>query len=154
MAIPTLHSGQLSGPQDYPHLVDADIVSKGALDHWRVVIDVQDGHLQDVVLLPWRGATVGRHNLQGGGRLESGLEGGGWMRNMESRRAVCSVGRTARSQRLAGPSLPPGPSTLPKVSPSAPCCKQLLPDSYLLGDLSLQSVSDAFSLYLPILPRL
>lgn len=88
MAIPTLHSGQLYGPQGYPYLVDADIVSKGALDHWRVVIDVQDGHLQDVVLLPWRGATVGRHNLQGGGRLESGLEGGGWMRNMESRWAV------------------------------------------------------------------
>ena len=102
LPIPTLHSGQLYGPQGHPHLIDADVVSKGALDHWRVVIDVQDGHLQDVVLLPWRGAMVGCHNLQGGGRLESGLKGGGWMRNMESRWAVCSVGRTARSERLAG----------------------------------------------------
>lgn len=50
-----------------PHLVHADIVSKGALDHRGVVIDIQDGHLQDVVLPPWRGATVRCHNLQGGG---------------------------------------------------------------------------------------
>lgn len=46
-----------------PHLVHTDVVSKGTLDHWGVVIDIQDGHLQDVVLLPWRGATVRCHNL-------------------------------------------------------------------------------------------
>lgn len=106
---PALHPGhRVYGCWSHPHLVDADIVSKGALDHGRVVIDVQDGHLHDVVLLPWRGATVGCHNLRGGRRLESGLKGGGRIRNTESKWAVCSVGRTGRSEGLAGPSLPTG----------------------------------------------
>lgn len=50
-----------------PHLVHADIVPQWALNHGRVVIDIQDGHLQDVVLLPWRGATVGCYDLEEGG---------------------------------------------------------------------------------------
>lgn len=27
------------------YLIHADVVSKGALNHWRVVIDIQNGHL-------------------------------------------------------------------------------------------------------------
>ena len=49
----------------------------------------------------------------------------------------------------------PGPLALrlsPRFSPSAPFCKQLLPNSCLSGDLSLQSDTDVSSLYLPILP--
>lgn len=36
---------QLSGCKSCPHLVHTDIVPKRALDHWRVVIDIQNGHL-------------------------------------------------------------------------------------------------------------
>lgn len=72
-----------------PHLVHADIISKGALNHWGIVIDVQNGHLKDVGLLPWRGAPVRCHDLGGrgdGSELKGGLGPGIWS-------PIYSVGR-------------------------------------------------------------
>lgn len=69
----------------------------------------------------------------------------------ESRWAVCSVGRTSRSERLAGPSWPPGPSTLPKVCTFCPMLQTIVAQFSSVWRPVFAIDTDVFSLYLPIL---
>lgn len=154
--MPTVRPGGLPAQlRRCPHLVHTDVVPRGALDHWGVVIDVQDGHLQDVVLLPWRGATVRRHNLGGRGRRESGLNAGVRGRKMDLKSAICSVGRAGGADRLAAHPCPWGPASsglFLRLLPPAPCCQQFLPSSCLIWDPHLQSDMGVPGLHPPILP--
>ena len=122
---------QLYGPWGCPHLIHTDIVSKGALDDWRVVIDVQDGHLQDVVLLPWRGASVRSHNLQGGGQLESGLKRGrqDWEYGVQKGCAISGEHLGGQRDSLRTPGWPGQPWALPKAFTFCPMLQMILAQS-------------------------
>lgn len=105
---PSMLDAPLYGYRSCPHLVHADIVPKGALNHWGVVIDVQDGHLQDVVFLPWRGAMVRCHNLEEGHNGSQGLRVG------EGSGIWSPKGLSAWQGGLAGPSGWPASSGIPR----------------------------------------
>lgn len=101
-----------------PHLVHADVVAQGTLDHGRVVVDIQDSHLQEVLLLPRGAAPVRSHNLRGG-EGDSKTGAGVGTRNVQP---TGSPWQEGWADRLANPSLPGGLWNLPGAFSFRPCC--------------------------------